>query len=332
MTDHRRRAGRRAFVAALATFAATAALPVAAQTAWPEKPVTLIVPFPAGGGTDAFARPLAAELGRILGKSIIIDNKGGAGGTLGAAAAARAPADGYTFFVGAVHHAIAPGVYPSLTYDIQKDFAPLAVIAVVPQVVVVNPGKVQAKNLTELIAAAKAQPGKMTYASAGSGTSHHLAGELFKSLAGIDVLHVPYKGAGPALQDLVGGQVDMMFDGLGSSAAHITGGRIKPLAVASKSRAPGAMGTIPTAAESGLAGYEVATWYALFAPAGTPKPVLDRMLAATKEALASETSTKVWAMQGASTGALEPAAMGAFLAAEVERWGKVSKAGNIKIE
>jgi len=333
MTQHRLRAGRRTIVASLAALAACAAFgPVTAQTAWPEKPVTLVVPFPAGGGTDAFARPLSAELGRILGKSIIIDNKGGAGGTLGAAAAARAPGDGYTFFVGAVHHAIAPGVYPSLTYDIQKDFVPVGVIAVVPQVVVVNPGKVKATTLTELVAAAKAAPGKLSYASAGSGTSHHLAGELFKAMAGVDILHVPYKGAGPALQDLVGGQVDMMFDGLGSSAGHITGGRIKPLAVASKARAPGAMATIPTSAESGLPGYEVATWYALFAPAATPKPVIDKMVSAVKEALASETTKKVWAQQGAVTGALDPAEMGRFVASEVERWGKVSKASNIKIE
>lgn len=335
MTSIHRKVGRRGVVSAIglgliATLAASQG--AMAQSAWPEKPITLVVPFPAGGGTDAFARPLSAKLGEQLGKSIIIDNKGGAGGTLGAAAAARAPADGYTFFVGAVHHAIAPGVYPSLTYDIQTDFVPVGVIAVVPQVVVVNPAKVPANTLTELLAAAKAAPGKMSYASAGSGTSHHLAGELFKMMGKVDVLHVPYKGAGPALQDLIGGQVDMMFDGLGSSASHIAGGRIKPLAVASKARVSGAMSNIPTSAESGLAGYEVSTWYALFAPKGTPQPILDKMLAELKTALASEPVAKVWSQQGAMVGALDPKEMAKFVAAEVERWRKVSKEANIKIE
>lgn len=326
----RRRALLAAGLCAVAALATSGM--VQAQTAWPEKPVTLIVPFPAGGGTDAFARPLSAKLGEQLGKTIIIDNKGGAGGTLGAAAAARAAPDGYTFFLGAVHHAIAPAVYPSLTYDLQKDLVPLAVIAVVPQVVVVNPAKVKASNLTELLAAAKAEPGKMTYASAGSGTSHHLAGELFKILGKVDILHVPYKGAGPALQDLIGGQVDMMFDGLGSSATHIASGRIKPLAVAAKTRAVGAMGNIPTAEEAGLPGYEVSTWYALWAPAGTPKPVLDKMLAEVKTALASETLSKIWLQQGATTGALEPAGMATFVASEIARWGKVAKDANVKLD
>ena len=321
---------RRALLAGAAALTLTSA--AAAQSAWPEKPINLIVPFPAGGGTDAFARPLAAQLGAQLGKTLIVDNKGGAGGTLGAAAAARATPDGYTFFMGAVHHAIAPAVYPSLTYDIQKDLMPIAVVAVVPQVVVVNPKNVQAKNLTELLAAAKAAPGKMTYASAGSGTSHHLAGELFKALGKVDILHVPYKGAGPALQDLVGGQVDMLFDGLGSSSAHIAGGRIKPLAVASKVRAVGANSNIPTAAEAGLAGYEVSTWYALWAPRGTPQPIVDRMVREVKTALAQENVTRVWLQQGATSGAATPAEMATFLADEIARWGKVAKDGNIKVE
>lgn len=301
-----------------------------AQT-WPERPITIVVPFPAGGGTDTFARPLAAELGKQLGKAIIIDNKGGAGGTVGAAAAARATPDGYTFFLGAVHHAIAPAVYPSLTYDLAKDFAPVAVVAVVPQVVVIHPS-VKASNLTELIALAKVEPGKMTYASAGSGTSHHLAGELFKSLAKVDILHVPYKGAGPGLQDLIGGQVNMMFDGLGSSAGHINGGRIKPLAVASKIRAPGPLGNIPTSAESGLPGYEVATWYALWAPAKTPPEIVARMVTEVKTALTGDALKKIWETQGALTGELDPAKMAIFVNDEIVRWGKVAKEGNIKIE
>lgn len=322
---------RRMLVAAVSGAALLASVAAVSAQTWPDKPITLVVPFPAGGGTDTFARPLAAELGKQLGKTIIIDNRGGAGGTLGAGIAARAAPDGYSFFMGAVHHAIAPSVYPTLTYDLTKDFTPVAVVAVVPQVVVVHPS-VQAGSLKELVALAKSQPGKLNYASAGSGTSHHLAGELFKSMAGIDVQHVPYKGAGPALQDLIGGQVQMMFDGLGSSASHIAGGRIKPLAVAAKQRAPGPMGNIPTAAESGLPGYEVSTWYAIWAPAKTPPEIVSRMTAEIKTALGGEALKKVWEQQGATIGAADPAAMGAFVDAEIARWGKVAKDGNIKVE
>ena len=314
-------------VAACAAFAPGAVL---AQS-WPDRPVTFVVPFPAGGGTDVFARPLAAELGKQLGKTIVIDNKGGAGGTLGAGVAAKSAPDGYTFFLGGVHHAIAPSVYPSLTYDLTKDFAPVAVVAVVPQVVVVHPS-VKATNLKELIAQAKAEPGKMTYASAGSGTSHHLAGELFKALAGVDILHVPYKGAGPGLQDLIGGQVNMMFDGLGSSAGHIAGGRIRPLAVASKGRAPGPMGNIPTAAEAGLPGYEVSTWYALWAPAKTPPEIVAKMVAEVRTALAGDALKKHWEQQGALVGETDPAKMAEFVNAEIARWGKVARDGDIKVE
>ena len=297
---------------------------------WPEKPVTVIVPFPAGGGTDAFARPLASELSQRLGKTFVVDNRGGAGGTLGASIAARAPSDGYTLFLGAVHHAIAPAVYPDLTYNLEKDFQPIAVVAIVPQVVVVNPSRVKATTLKELISQAKASPGSMTYGSAGSGTSHHLAGELFKILAQVDIQHVPYKGAGPALQDLVGGQIDMMFDGLGSSARYIKSGRIRALAVAAKSRSE-ALPEVPTAAESGL-DYEVSTWYALWARAGTPKPVVDRLVAEVGQTLASEPIKAAWASQGASPGPLTPAEMARFVSAEIARWGKVAKDANIKVE
>src|SRR5918993_1372534 len=245
-------------------------MPPAHAQAWPERPVTVIVPFPPGGGTDTFARPLCAALGARLGQTFVVDNRGGAGGTLGAGTAARAEKDGYTLFFGAVHHAIAPGVYPKLAYDIEQDFQPIAVVAVVPQVVVVNPDRVEAQTLGELVEAAKANPGAMTYGSAGNGTSHHLAGELFKGVTGTDIQHVPYKGAGPALQDLIGGQIDMMFDGLGSSAGHIKSDTIKPLAVAGNERSS-ILPDVPTAAEAGLSDYVVYTWYALWAPAGTPQ-------------------------------------------------------------
>ncbi|PTT34994.1 ABC transporter substrate-binding protein, partial [Acidovorax sp. HMWF018] len=201
-----------------------------AQSTWPSKPVTVVVPFPAGGGTDAFARPLAAQFSKSTGKTLVIDNRGGAGGTLGASIASKAAPDGYTLFMGAVHHAIAPAMYPKLDYDIEKDFIPLALLANVPQVLVVNP-KTPSTNFKQFLDYIKRNPAKLNYGSAGAGTSHHLAGELFKQQTGTFITHIPYRGAGPALQDLIGGNVDMMFDGLGSSANHIKSGRIKALMV-----------------------------------------------------------------------------------------------------
>jgi tripartite-type tricarboxylate transporter receptor subunit TctC len=318
--------------AAAVTLATLGPLAVPAQAqAWPERPVTMIVPFPPGGGTDTFARPLAAALGEQLGQTFVVDNRGGAGGTLGAGAAARAEKDGYTVFLGAVHHAIAPGVYPKLAYDIEKDFQPIAVVAVVPQVIVVNPDRVKASTLAELIEAAKANPGGMTYGSAGNGTSHHLAGELFKGITGTDIQHVPYKGAGPALQDLIGGQIDMMFDGLGSSASHIKAGTIKPLGVAGKERSP-IMPDVPTATEAGVADYEVYTWYALWAPAGTPPEIVDRLVVEVEKALDADKVREVWAAQGATPGPMSPDEMAAFVSAEIARWGKVADDADIKIE
>ncbi|MET0541913.1 MAG: tripartite tricarboxylate transporter substrate-binding protein, partial [Variovorax sp.] len=180
-----------------------------AQSGWPTKPVTLIVPFPAGGGTDAFARPLSAQFSKVTGQTLVIDNRGGAGGTLGASIAAKAAPDGYTLFMGAVHHAIAPSIYPKLDYDIEKDFVPLMLLANAPQVVVVNPKRVTQNTLQEFVAYAKKNPARMNYGSAGAGTSHHLAGELFKQQTGTFITHIPYRGAGPMLQDLISGNVDV---------------------------------------------------------------------------------------------------------------------------
>ncbi|MFN6998101.1 MAG: Bug family tripartite tricarboxylate transporter substrate binding protein, partial [Aquincola tertiaricarbonis] len=211
------------------TLAAPAAL---AQSAWPSKPVNIVVPFPPGGGTDAFARPLFALMSKNTGHQFIIDNKGGAGGTLGAGLAARAAPDGYNFFMGAVHHSIAPAMYPKLDYNLETDFVPVGLISSVPQVIVVNPSKIKATTLPELLDYLRKNPGKVNYGSAGNGTSHHMAGELFKLQTKTFITHIPYRGAGPLLQDLIAGQVDLAFDGLGSSAGHIKGGRIKAIAVA----------------------------------------------------------------------------------------------------
>ena len=268
-----------ALCAAAAAAAVALPLPAWAQAAWPGRPITLVVPFPAGGGTDAFARPLSAQLTKQLGHQVIIDNKGGAGGNLGASVAAKAAPDGATWFMGAVHHAIAPSIYPKLDYSLAGDFVPVALVASVPQVIVVNPQKVPVKDLKELLAFIRSKPGRLTYGSAGNGSSHHLAGELFKMQTGTFITHRPSRGAGPALQDLLGGQVDMMFDGLGSSATHVKGGRLRAIAVAGDRRAPG-FPDIPTAAEAGVPTYKVATWYGLWAPKGTPRDLQTYSLSA----------------------------------------------------
>jgi tripartite-type tricarboxylate transporter receptor subunit TctC len=313
-----------------AVCALLAAAPAHAER-WPAKPVTVVVPFPAGGGTDAFARPLFAQLTKQLGQQVIVDNKGGAGGNIGATIAAKAAPDGATWFMGAVHHAIAPALYPKLDYNLSKDFEPVALIASVPQVIVVNPQKVPAKDLKEFIGYLKSNPAKVNFASAGNGTSHHLAGELFKLQTKTTINHVPYRGAGPALQDLMGGQVDVMFDGLGSSANHIKGGRLKAIALASPKRAS-AFTDIPTTAEGGLPEYQVATWYGLWAPKGTPKEAIERMTAELKTAFASAAIKDAWAGLGAEPPALYGSAFGDFVAAETRRWGEVVKAANVKLD
>jgi len=299
--------------------------------AWPAKPVTLVVPFPAGGGTDAFARPLSAQFAKVAGQSLVIDNRGGAGGTLGASIAARAQPDGYTLFMGAVHHAIAPSVYPRLDYDIEKDFVPLMLLASVPQVVVINPKRVSATTLKEFVAEAKKNPGKLNYASAGAGTSHHLAGELFKLQTNTFVTHIPYRGAGPALQDLIAGNVDCMFDGLGSSAQHIKAGRIKALMMAGSKRNP-AFPDVPSAAEVGLPDYTVTTWYGLWAPKGTPADVQAKIVEDMRKALATDELKAIWATNGAEIPNLVTTAYGGFVSSEIKRWASVVKASGAKIE
>ena len=301
-----------------------------AQSTWPSKPVTLIVPFPAGGGTDAFARPLSAQFAKQTGKQLVIDNRGGAGGTLGASIASRAAPDGYTLFMGAVHHAIAPSVYPKLDYDIEKDFVPIALVANVPQVLVVNPKNIPG-DFKAFMAQVKANPGKLNYGSAGAGTSHHLAGELFKQQTKTFITHIPYKGAGPALQDLMAGNVDMVFDGLGSSAGHIKGGRIKALMVSGNKRNP-AFPDVPHAAELGLPEYTVTTWYGIWAPKGTPADVQARVVEELRRAGAAEELKVAWAANGAECPNLVQQQFGSFVSSEIKRWAAVVKAGDIKID
>jgi tripartite-type tricarboxylate transporter receptor subunit TctC len=301
-----------------------------AQTDWPTKPVTLVVPFPAGGGTDAFARPLAAVLSKSIGKQIVIDNRGGAGGNLGAGIAAKAAPDGYTLFMGAVHHSIAPAMYPKLDYNLQKDFVPIALVARVPQVVVVNPQKVPG-DFKAFLNQANANPGKLNYGSAGSGTSHHLAGELFKIQSKTSIAHIPYRGAGPALQGLIAGDVDVMFDGLGSSSTHIKSGRIKPLMVAGAQR-NAAIPDVPSAAELGFPDYTVSTWYAIWAPKGTPPAVQAKLIEEIKKLPKDETIVKVWAANGAEFPDVTGAQFGAFVDSEIKRWAEVVKTSGAKLD
>jgi tripartite-type tricarboxylate transporter receptor subunit TctC len=315
---------------ACAMLTATAAGPVQAQS-WPSKPVTLINPFAPGGGVDAFGRPLSVVLSRNLGQQFIVENIGGAGGTIGAANAARRPADGYNFFLGAVHHTIAESLYTRLPYSLEKDFTPVTVLAYVPNVVVVHPKHTNLDSIKDLIAFAKANPGKLNYGSAGNGTTHHLAGELFKTMTGADITHIPYKGAGPMMQDLIAGQVDMAFDGMSTSASQIKSGRLKALAVTTQERSF-LVPNVPTMQEAGLPNYIVTTWYALWAPHGTPKDALDRMYQETVKALQSPELKNVWEGQGATPGGEPPAEFTKLIHVEIAKWAKVVKDSGAKID
>jgi tripartite-type tricarboxylate transporter receptor subunit TctC len=304
-----------------------------AQDKWPSKPITYIVPFPAGGTTDVLGRLIGQKLGAALGTTIVIDNRGGAGGGLGSEIASRAAPDGYTILGGTVSsHAINVSLYPKLGYDPIKSFEPITLIGTNPVVLVVNQASPY-KTLADIVAAAKAKK-PLNSASAGSGTSQHLALELLKWKAGIDITHIPYKGSGPAIQDVIAGQVDMMFDTSVVAGPHIESGKLRAIAVSSAKRLP-SMPNVPTVAESGvpaLADYEVTSWQAIFAPAGTPKAIVDRLHAEIgkilKEPEIQERIAKL-GMQGAD---MSTDQIAAFQKAEVAKWAAVIKAANIKLE
>ena len=322
---------RRDVLRAAAAAGAACSLPGLAQGAWPSKPVMIVVPFPAGGGTDSFARPLAAQFAKQTGKQLIIDNRGGAGGTVGGTIASKLPPDGYGLFMGAVHHTIAPSIYPKLDYDLEKDFVPLVLVASVPQVLVVNPKRIEATDFKSFLALMRKSPGRYNYGSAGNGTSHHLAGELFKQQTKTFITHIPYRGAGPALQDLMSGNVDMMFDGLGSSSAHIKGGRIKALMV-SGSKRNAAFPDVPSAAEVGLPDYTVTTWYGLWAPKGTPPDVTARVADEVRKAVNSPELKAIWASNGADFPDLSQQQFASFVHDEIKRWSTVVKASGATLD
>jgi tripartite-type tricarboxylate transporter receptor subunit TctC len=303
---------------------------IASAQNWPAKPVKIINPFPAGGGTDTFVRPYAVKMGQVFGQQFIVENQGGAGGTVGAANAARAVGDGYTIFAGAVHHTIAETLYTRLPYRLERDFAPVTVLALVPHVVVVHP-KHPFKNLNELVEYGKANPGKLNFGSAGNGTSHHLAGELFKTMTGVQLTHVPFQGAGPLMLNMLSGVVDMAFDGMGTSSKQVKSGKLTPLAVTSPQRSP-ALPDVPTMAEAGIPGYEVITWYAMWGISGTPKPVIDRLYGETAKFLKQPEVKEIWDSQGADPGGQPPEQFASFIKTEIAKWGKVVKESGAKID
>ncbi|HWS75998.1 MAG TPA: tripartite tricarboxylate transporter substrate binding protein [Quisquiliibacterium sp.] len=329
------RIDRRRFALAASASAASALLPVPgsvlAQEAWPTKPIRLVVPFPAGGTTDIIGRLVAAEFGKAFGVSAIVDNRAGAGGNVGSEIVARSAPDGYTLLVSTVGtHGINTSLYSRLSFDPVKDFAPVTLLALVPNVLVVNPS-VKANSVKELIALAKANPGKLNYASSGNGTSIHLSGELFKSMTGTFMTHIPYRGSAPAVADLLGGQVDLMFDNLPSALPHIKSGRLRALGVTSAKRAQ-ALPDVPTIAEAGVAGYEASSWFGLSAPAGTPAPVVAKLQQTVAKAFATAEVREKLLGQGAEPVANSPDAFAQYIRDEIAKWAKVVKASGAKVD
>jgi tripartite-type tricarboxylate transporter receptor subunit TctC len=309
---------------------------VRAQSGWPNRPVRIVVPFAPGGTTDILARALAPELSRVFGQQFIVDNKPGAGGNVGAAEVARSQPDGYTLLMGTVGtHGINQSLYQKLPYDPIKDFAPVTLVAGVPNVLVMNPAKAAAlhiETVADLIRYAKANPGKLNMASSGNGTSIHLAGELFKTMTGTFMVHFPYKGSGPALLDLIGGTMDLMFDNLPSSLPHIRSGKLKAIAVTSLQRSA-ALPDVPTVAEAGkLPGFDATSWFGLLAPAGTPVEIVNRIQQETAKALATPVLKERLQSQGAIPSGMPPAEFARYIAAETKKWAQVVKASGAKVD
>jgi len=322
----------------LTALVALASAYASAQT-YPSKPIRLVVPFPPGGTTDILARDVGQRLTETLGQSVVIDNRPGAAGNVGSDIVAKSAPDGYTLLMCTVSsHAINPGLYSKLPYDHIKDFAPVILVARVPNVLEVNPA-VPVNTVSDLIKLAKEKPGQINFASSGSGTSIHLSGELFKTMAGVDMVHVPYKGSAPALVDLVSGQVQVMFDNLPSSLGQINAGKLRAIAVTSAQRSP-ALPDLPTIAESGLPGFEATSWFGVLAPAGTPPAIVNRLNAEINKWLQSPDGKEKLLAQGALieprgesvTAGGSPEQFAAFIRAETEKWAKVIKASGAKVD
>jgi len=301
-----------------------------AQDAWPSKPVRLILPFPPGGGTDILGRLIAAQLSSSLGQPVVAENRGGAGGNVGAEAAAKSAPDGYTVVLVAPSLAISPSLYSKLNYDPVKDFAPISLVATVPNVMITHPS-VPAATLAEFIALAKTKPGGMNFGSGGSGTSNHLAGELFNIVAGVKLVHVPYKGVNLAMNDVLSGQIQFVVIGVPAAAPHIKAGRLRALALVAPRRAP-ALPDVPTVAEAGLPNFEVTTWYGILAPAGTPRPIVTRLNAEIVRIMHAPEMTKRLASMATDPVTSTPEEFAAYIQREIGKWAQVIRQAGLKAD
>jgi tripartite-type tricarboxylate transporter receptor subunit TctC len=318
---------QRIFLAALLALSAAAA---GAQT-YPSKPIRLVVPFPAGGSLDVVARAIGQKLSEAWGQPIVVDNRPGAGGNIGADLVAKSRPDGYTILEGALStHAVNVSLYSRMPYDPVRDFDPITLVAVTPNVLVLNPS-VPANNVKELIAYAKANPGKLSFASGSNGSAGHLAGELFKTEAGVDMVHVPYKGAAPAMQDLLAGRVQLMFDNLANSMQQVRAGKLRALAVTTARRST-LVPDLPTLSEAGLPGFDISTWWGFLAPAGTPREIVAKWNAEVARILATPEMKAFFAQQGAEPSPTSPEAFGAMIQSEIAKYAKIVKASGAKVD
>jgi tripartite-type tricarboxylate transporter receptor subunit TctC len=317
-------------LATLAAALAIAASPEAPAQAYPSKPVRMVVTYPPGGGADLMARLVAPKMAEALGQPVVVENKPGASGQIGASEVARAAPDGYTLMLDASSYAVNPSLYAKLPYDTAKAFTPIAVLALYPNMLVVTPS-FEAKSVKDLVAIARAKPGSVAFASSGNGSAQHLAGELFKQKAGVEMAHIPYKGGGPAMNDVIGGQVPVFFANMASGLAHVKGGKLRALAMTGARRSA-ALPDTPTMAEAGIAGYEVYEWNAIFAPAGTPGPVVARLADAVAKALQSADIRERVASLGGEIAGYGPKDADRFVREQTELWAKVVKQGRIQVE
>ena len=306
------------------------AMAAAAGAQYPAKPIRMIVTYPPGGGADTMARIIAPKLSERLGQQVLVENKAGASGQIGADLVAKSAADGYTILLDATAYSVNPSLYPKLPYDPLKDFAPITILIRVPNILVVTPGFAP-KSVQELIALAKAKPGQLSYASSGNGSAQHLAAELFKVGAGVDMVHIPYKGGAPAIADVMGGQVPIFFGNMSSALPHVKSGRVRALAVTGSKRSAN-VPELPTVAESGVPGYEVYEWNGLFAPAGTPAAVINRLQSEIARIVHLPDVAEKLAALGAEAVANTPQEAAVFLKAEIAKWAMVVKQANIKVE
>jgi tripartite-type tricarboxylate transporter receptor subunit TctC len=316
---------------AVALVIATVTPSIALAQAYPSKPIRLVVPFPAGGSLDVIARAIGQKLSEAWGQPVIVDNRPGAGGNIGADLVAKSAPDGYTVLEGALStHAVNVSLYAKLPYDPIKDFAPITLVAVTPNVLVLNPS-VPANSVKELIAYAKANPGKLSFGSGSNGSAGHLAGELFKIDAGVDMVHVPYKGAAPAMQDLLGGQIQLMFDNLANSMQQVRAGKLKALAVTTQQRSP-LVPDLPTLAEAGVPGFDISTWWGFMAPAGTPSYIIAKWNTEVTRILRTPEMKAVFALQGAEPAPDTPEQFASFIKSEIPKYAKIVKESGAKVD